>query len=101
MIFGMFSKNCEGNSWMIQFNSRFQLQFCYLFQKRHILEINNELEPRLSALVDDDIEDMESSEEEGEFKVSCIQLKVVSSEYKFIKGVTVKPLDVLCFSWLS
>lgn len=64
----------------------------YLFQKRHILEINNELEPRLSALVDDDIEDMESSEEEGEFKVSCVQLKVVSSEWKFIKGVTIKPL---------
>ena len=37
-------------------------------QKRHILEEGNELDPRTSAL-DDDLEDMETSEEEGEFKV--------------------------------
>ena len=37
-------------------------------QKRMILEENSELDPRVSAL-DDDMDDMESSDEEGELRV--------------------------------
>ena len=37
-------------------------------QKRMVLEDNNDLDPRVSAL-DDDMEDMESSDEEGEVRV--------------------------------
>jgi pre-mRNA-splicing factor 38A len=47
-------------------------------QKRHILEDNNQLEPRVSALIDDDVEDMEDSEEEGEFKDSQPVLPLMS-----------------------
>ena len=36
---------------------------CFMFQKRHVLEENNQLESRVSAL-DEDLEDMESDEEE-------------------------------------
>lgn len=37
-------------------------------QKRMVLEENNELDPRVSAL-DDDMDDIESSDEEGEVRV--------------------------------
>ena len=37
-------------------------------QKRLVLEENNELDPRISAL-DDDMDDIESSDEEGELRV--------------------------------
>lgn len=37
-------------------------------QKRTVLEENNELDPRVSAL-DDDMDDIESSDEEGEVRV--------------------------------
>lgn len=40
-----------------------------LFQKRHILEDQNQLDARISAL-DEDMDDMEEEEEEGEFRVS-------------------------------
>ena len=38
-------------------------------QKRMVLEDNNELDSRVSAL-DDDMDDIESSDEEGEVRVS-------------------------------
>jgi pre-mRNA-splicing factor 38A len=37
-------------------------------QKRFVLEDENQLEPRVSALEEDGVEDMESDDEEGEFK---------------------------------
>lgn len=40
-------------------------------QKRLILEENNELDPRISAL-DDDMDDIESSDEEGEVRVNVV-----------------------------
>ena len=42
-------------------------------QKRMVLEDNNDLDPRVSAL-DDDMEDMESSDEEGEVRVSMLYI---------------------------
>lgn len=42
--------------------------FCWLLQKRHLLEDSNQLDARRSAL-DDDLEEMDEDEEEGEFKV--------------------------------
>ena len=50
-------------------------------QKRMVLEDNNELDSRVSAL-DDDMDDIESSDEEGEVRVStciptvCLLLRV-------------------------